>query len=465
MTVLTGSVIVDRREVVELTRDLIRVDTSNPPGNEGPAMRLLGEYLSQWGIDVQYQEVERGRPNLLARLGGESSSGHLVFSGHMDVVPPGDVPWSHAPFAAELVGNRIVGRGATDMKGGVAAMAVSIATLARSGFRPTADLILAVSMGEEVLGPGARHLAATGPLEGSGYLVVGEPTGLHVCIAQKGIARWSITAHGIAAHASTPQLGASAVSYAARAILALEACPFPFTPHPLLGEPTVTVTNVQSSRAANIVPDICTFTAVVRTVPGMDASDLDGQTERILAHLVQAGGGAITVERTPPAGIPAVETPPNHVLVGATVDAVAGVTGRMPRVTGFTGGTEAAILAPAFELPFVICGPGNLAVAHQVDEWVDSGHHIHATCPAISGLSPGSLLKSTPARPVLSGWNALDRRGGSFGEVLELDHDAIQHLHKRVQVAFAHTLKRGIQRPQALPEDQVRLRGTQWCRS
>lgn len=371
ITVSVPSVSVDRGEVVELTRDLIRVDTSNPPGNEAPAMQLLGEYLSRWDIDVQYQEVEPGRPNLVARLRGEASSGHLVFSGHMDVVPPGDVLWDHDPFAAERAGNRIVGRGAADMKGGVAAMAVALTTLARSGFRPTADLILAVSVGEEVLGPGARHMAATGALAGSRYLVLGEPTGLDVCIAQKGATRWNVVAHGIAAHASTPHLGVSAVRYAAGAILALEACPFPFTPHPLLGEPTVTVSNVQSSRAANVVPDTCSFTAVVRTVPGMDSFDLDQQTEQLLTDLVREGGGGIIVERAFSAGIPAVETPPSHALVQATVDAVTDVTSRVPRVTGFTGGTEAAILAPAFELPFVICGPGNLAVAHQINEWVD----------------------------------------------------------------------------------------------
>jgi acetylornithine deacetylase/succinyl-diaminopimelate desuccinylase-like protein len=79
----------------------------------------------------------------------------------------------------------------------------------------------------------------------------------------------------------------------------------------------------------------------------------------------------IEVQYQEPASIPVVETPPSYALIQATVDAVAGVTGRVPRVAGFTGGTEAAILAPAFELPFVICGPGNLAVAHQVNEWVD----------------------------------------------------------------------------------------------
>jgi succinyl-diaminopimelate desuccinylase len=371
MTVTSNALNIDTAEIVELARDLIRIDTANPPGNEETAMRYLGAYLARWGIEVEYAEVEPGRPNLIARLKGEAASGHLVFSGHMDVVPPGDAPWKHHPFAADLIGTRIVGRGAADMKGGVAAMAVALASVARAGFRPAADLILTVSVGEEVLGPGARHMAETGVLAGSAYLMVGEPTGLDVCVAQKGASRWLVTAHGVAAHASTPHLGASAVSFAARAILMLETCPFPFRPHPMLGHPTVTVSNIQSSGAVNIVPDTCSFAALVRTVPGMNPLDLDARTQAILTDLARDTGGGITVETAFRAGIPAVETRRDHPLVAAVVEAVTAATGRAPTVKGFTGGTDAAILVPAFNLPFVICGPGRLEVAHQVNEWVE----------------------------------------------------------------------------------------------
>src|SRR5579875_481458 len=117
---------VDVGEVVDLTRQLIRFDTVNPPGNEEAAMRYLGGYLSTYGIAVGYQEVEPRRPNLIARLPGLGDAGHLVFSGHMDVVRIGEAAWEHDPFAAEIVDGRIVGRGAADMKGGVAAMAVAV---------------------------------------------------------------------------------------------------------------------------------------------------------------------------------------------------------------------------------------------------------------------------------------------------------------------------------------------------
>ena len=119
---------------VELTRRLVRFDTTNPPGNEEPAIRALGSYLEDTGLEVKYQQVEPNRANLIARLPGDATTGHLVFSGHMDVVPAG-AGWNHDPFGGEVVDGRVIGRGAADMKGGVAAMATAMVELAGKGFR------------------------------------------------------------------------------------------------------------------------------------------------------------------------------------------------------------------------------------------------------------------------------------------------------------------------------------------
>jgi succinyl-diaminopimelate desuccinylase len=386
---------IDQQEVVELARRLIRFNTVNPPGNEEEANRYLGAYLAESGLEVQYQQVEPQRVNLIARLRGAENSGHLVFSGHMDVVPPGEVAWDHDPFAAELVGGRIVGRGAADMKGGVAAMAVALATLARSRFVPKADIVLAVSAGEERMGPGAQLMVATRVLEGSAYLIVGEPTGLDICIAQKGGRGYSITAYGRPAHSSTPHLGVSAISYMARVVLALEANPFPFTPHELLGEPTVTVAGIESGVARNVVPDRCTLVVGMRMVPGQTPEELDACLQRLLDDVVCQSGLAVRTEvelYQGREGIPPIETSRDHPLVGAISAAIEAVSGAAPAVKGFTGGTEAALLSPAFGLPFVICGPGKLAQAHQTNEYVEVNEL--GTAARAYGLLAGSLMES-----------------------------------------------------------------------
>lgn len=362
---------IDCEDVVDLTRNLVRFDTTNPPGNEEAANRYLGAFLSGYGIEVEYQQVEPGRANLIARLRGTGEKGHLVFSGHMDVVPPGEAAWEHDPFAADLADGRIIGRGSADMKGGVAAMAVALTTLARTGFVPRADVILAVSAGEERLAPGARHMVATRVLEGSAHLVVGEPTGLDVCIAQKGGRGWTITAHGRAAHSSTPHLGISAVSYMARLVLALEANPFPFTAHEILGEPTVTVAAIESGGALNMVPDRCVLRVATRTVPGQTAEDLDACLRRLLDEVAAESGLAVRTEFEVIGGISALAMDREHPLVQATVEAIMVAADTPPALKGFTGGTEAALLSPAFDLPFVIFGPGKLEMAHQTNEYVE----------------------------------------------------------------------------------------------
>lgn len=362
---------VDVAEVVDLTRQLIRFNTVNPPGNEEEAVRHLASYLAGHGIETAIELFEPGRANLIARIRGQGNAGHLVLSGHMDVVAVGEKAWEHDPFAADLVAGQIIGRGAADMKGGVAAMAVALATLARAGFTPAADLILAVSGGEERGGHGARHMAATGCLEGCCQIVVGEPTGLEVCPAMRGGIRWQITVHGKAAHSSTPHLGVSAISYVLRAALALEANPFVREPHDLLGHPIVGIAGIRSGPPSNIVPDLCTFDIGVRRIPDNDADEMEATLHQVLEDVRASSGLPVEIEVQRILAAPALETDRGHPLIQATMDAVAEVTGRAAVVRGFPGGTDALVLTPAYDAPFVIIGPGKFEQAHQTNEYVD----------------------------------------------------------------------------------------------
>ncbi|GAC1406262.1 MAG: M20 family metallopeptidase [Chloroflexota bacterium] len=356
--------------VVELTRDLVRFDTTNPPGNEEPAIRHLGAYLQAAGVKVEYQQLETNRLNLIARLRGRQDRGHLVLSGHMDVVPAGD-GWHSDPFGSSVIDGRIVGRGTADMKGGVAAMATALAGLARGGFHPSADLILAVSSGEEAGGmQGARLMASTAILGGSSMLVIGEPTDLEICPAQKGVHRWYITAHGTPCHGSTPHLGVSAISYMAHVIPMLEANPFPYADHPLLGAPTVNVMTITGGSTLNIIPDRCTLGVIMRTVPGQDLGRNTAIIEAILARVAADYGLPVRTE-VDGAELVAVETPVDHPFLVTVRDAIRTILGREPRLLPFTGATEATVLAPAYDMRSIIFGPGSLAQAHEPNEYVE----------------------------------------------------------------------------------------------
>jgi succinyl-diaminopimelate desuccinylase len=349
----------------------VRCDTSNPPGNEEAAAHLLGDHLAHEGIAVEYVQVEPGRSILIARLPGRERSGSLVLSGHLDVVPAQESGWTHDPFAATQVGDRLIGRGTADMKGGLAAMVIAMQSLQRSGFKPRADLVFVASVGEERGMVGARHLAASGVLEDCAFLVVGEPTGLDVCPTQRGILVIRLTVHGRTAHSSMPELGVSAVSYLARAITALETYQFGYQSNEFLGAPSVNVGLIEGGVAANIIPDRCSATASIRLVGGQTLQQVENEVRSILEGVTHDSGLSVQLDLEILGGAPALATPLDHPLVEATIAAVQESTGTPCRVRGFTGGTEAGILCRTYGMPMVIVGPGKLDQAHAVDEYVN----------------------------------------------------------------------------------------------
>ncbi len=136
-------------DVVELLRALIRFDTSNPPGNERPCLEFVGRLLADANVDHRYIGVDAERPNLVARVPGQGAAPPLLLYGHVDVVPANANEWSHPPFGADLVQGEVWGRGALDMKGGVAMLVSALIRIASSGEPPPGDLILALTSDEE----------------------------------------------------------------------------------------------------------------------------------------------------------------------------------------------------------------------------------------------------------------------------------------------------------------------------
>jgi acetylornithine deacetylase/succinyl-diaminopimelate desuccinylase-like protein len=231
-----------REEVTDLLQRLIRVDTTNPPGNETPAAELLRDYLEANGVDCELIAKVPERANLVARIpGGDGPS--LLFLSHTDVVLADPAEWSVAPFSGELRDGAVWGRGALDMKGQVAASAVAIASLAHEGFRPSGDLIFAATADEEVGDDfGLSWLCREHPdavrcdfavNEGGGdRLVLTDATAIYECTtAEKKTAPFRIHVRGRSGHASMPGIADNALVKAARLVERLAA----FQPEPQLG--------------------------------------------------------------------------------------------------------------------------------------------------------------------------------------------------------------------------------------
>lgn len=347
--------------VLELARELVAFDTINPPGAEGLCARHVGRLLQDGGFAVTYHELPDERPSLVARAGGSASRPPLCFTGHLDTVPLGAQPWRHDPFAGEVADGRLYGRGASDMKGGVAAFVTAALRLAPR-LAGTPGLVLVITAAEETGCQGAQHLATLGDALGqAGAIVVGEPTGNYPCVGHKG-AFWLLArTSGITAHGSMPERGDNAVYKAARAVQRLEWYRFGTPPHPVLGAPTLNVGLVSGGMNINSVPDTATIGLDIRTLP-------DQKHRGVMDHLAQYLGDEVRL--SPAIDVESVWTDPDDPWIREVFDVVTPVLGARPGVRGAPYFTDASILKPAYgNVPTVILGPGEMAMAHQTDEY------------------------------------------------------------------------------------------------
>jgi acetylornithine deacetylase/succinyl-diaminopimelate desuccinylase-like protein len=346
----------------ELLRELIRIDTVNPPGNELSLQRSLERTLGEAGFDCELLESATERANLVARLRGRSDGPTLTYLGHVDTVRADPEEWSHDPWSGDLADGEVWGRGALDMKGQVAAELAAALELARGGWRPAGgDLLLVIVADEETGGElGARWLCEQHPdLVRSDY-VVNEGGGAAfeldgrrlytLCIGEKRVFRFKIRTRGVAGHASVPKLGENALLKLAPLITKLTAQP-PLEPRPeglaflsvALGEEigaaelqpalermralqplisdylvepmlgvTVNPTRIWGSEKANVVPSLAEVLVDCRVPPGMGEREVRERADELL------GGEGYELEfaEQQPANSSALDTPLDDAIRG-----------------------------------------------------------------------------------------------------------------------------------------------------
>jgi acetylornithine deacetylase len=318
----------------------------------------LAERLGAHGFDVDIVAAGR-RPSLLARSTGTGHGRKILLNGHLDTV---GVAGMSDPFGGTLEGNRLLGRGAADMKGGVASMvAAAEAVVAR---RIAGDVILALVADEEhgSIGTEAvlKHLGGRLP-DGC---IVGEPTWLDLVVAHRGYALVEVILSGRAAHSSQPELGVNAVAHLGRLLTAVEA-------HPLVGTGSLQATTVSGGSSAFVLAESARALVERRTVPGERASRALDEVERILTGLRDADP---SVQAVAVLGLTreAWEHDPSSPAGGRLARELAGALeqhGRTPAEVGAPYWMESALWEGA-GVPTIVCGPGGGGL-HAADEWVD----------------------------------------------------------------------------------------------
>ena len=346
-------------DAVSLTRSLLAFDTINPPGRERDCARHAGALLEEWGFRVAYHEYEPGRTSVVARAGGSDARAPLCLTGHLDTVALGARQWSKDPFSGETDGDRLYGRGASDMKAGVAA--ILLAARAFSGrLQGTPGVVIVLTAAEEGGCIGSYNLAKSELLGRAGALVVGEPTANYPYVGHKGSIKFHARFKGVSAHGSMPQLGDNAIYKAARAVSALESFDFRAKPHAVMGTPTMNVGTFAGGSGVNMVPDTAAIGVDIRTVPGMDHSAL---IERLRETIGDADMEVFS-------NLPPVWTPPQQEWIERVFEICRGQSGSRPEARTATYMTDAANLLKVYAgAPTVVLGPGEPELAHQTDEW------------------------------------------------------------------------------------------------
>jgi succinyl-diaminopimelate desuccinylase len=262
------------------------------------------------------------------------------------------------------------GRGAADMKGGLAAMMAAALALVETGTSLAGDLILAFTAGEEVDCVGAHVVAGRTDLGPVGAIVLSEPSSNELFVAEKGALQVELTTYGQTAHGSMPELGRNAVMMMVALLSELDRLPVPCAEHPLLGGFTRSINTINGGVKTNVVPDRCTATVDMRTVPGQDHAALLRQIEALIADLSARQPGFQASMKVLNDNLP-LTTPPDHPAVARMADVIEAVKGRRPVPRGVRYYSDAVAYVPAFAAPMLICGPGQASLAHQPNEYVE----------------------------------------------------------------------------------------------
>ncbi len=347
--------------IVDFTQKLIKLDSVNPPGNEAPVAKLTGDLLTAYDFAVDYIPYGDNRLHLVAEKGCHSNSPAVIFTGHFDTVPLGVKAWTVDPLGGEVTDGKIFGRGSSDMKGGIAAMALAAIQAFESG-NPACGVRLVFTAGEETGCQGAKHLVNEYKKFGKVFgIVVGEPTSNIPAVGHKGGLYLKVTTTGKTAHSSMPHLGENAIYKAARAILKTEKFDFRDDKDQLLGFSTLNVGRMQGGINLNSVPDYAEFTIDARTTTNINHTEL-------LSTLKNELGAEADIEVL--VDLPAVSSPENSPFVQAVYKAcgISAGTEGFPKSLPYL--TDGAVLQPAFGgIPTVILGPGQPELAHQTDEY------------------------------------------------------------------------------------------------
>ena len=350
---------------ISILKNLIKLNTENPPGKTSEILTWINNWEKKEKIESNIQEYEKGKGNIILKIGKADRS--ILICGHLDTVPLGDIRnWDYDPLGAESIGGYIYGRGSADMKGGVAAILGSLKTLKHRLQEKDLkyNIIFLGTSDEEVGLGGAIASLKLGILKSCDFLIIPEPTGNKVGIAEKGVLWLSVNSKGVSAHGSTPLKGVNAIEEMVKLFPYLHEI-LPKDQHDILGRSTLNIGVFKGGKSANVVPEEAVIHCDYRLVPPHQPSEFAYTVEKEINKFARESPAKFTyeVKQTMSAIQTSIQNPFVKKFIAKVND---------HSVIGLDYGTDGAVLVENSpkELPFVIFGPGNPKRIHVANERV-----------------------------------------------------------------------------------------------
>lgn len=368
-----------KQEAIELLIDLLKMPSVNGIDNERNIARFIFDYFKRQQVPVAMQEIDDQHANVIATLEGKEKNNCILWNGHVDTVPYGNIEeWSSNPQIPTIVDGKIIARGAADMKSGLAAMIFSLCYMKKTGYVPEQTILLLCTCDEEKNGIGAskyKEELAGGKVISA--LIIGEPTNGNLGLAQKGCIWLSITVYGKTSHGAYPKQGVNAVEIAYQIASKLKDYIQLFT-HEILGEATAQITKICGGIAPNMTPDQCDMLLDIRIVPGITKEMLSSKLEEIFSEFRVQFSNQCSFEYEIQNDREAIETAPDQEYVCRIRNICSKMQNEAHNI-GINYFTDASILAKGEkDLPVIVFGPGEPAVAHQLDEYVDIDKYLQS---------------------------------------------------------------------------------------
>jgi len=354
----------EKKELNELLQKLIQIKSVNPPGNEDEIANFIKEFLLKDNISSEFVPLEEGRNSVVAKIEGKEKR-NITLCGHLDTVRVKEEDWTKPPFQGIIEEGRMYGRGASDMKGGVAAILYAAVILKRRNITPKKTIQLAFTADEEWGYRGSKTLVEKGYFEQTDFLIITEPTNLQVSIGEKGELWIKAKFYGKSAHGSTPESGINTVVPGSKFILEVsEKYQKIFDNDPLWGKTSINIGQFHGGVQVNIVPNYSEIQLDFRVISEEDkerAMELVRKTGKDIVekYRVQFSGEIFNYH-------PPIFTSPDNPYVKKFMQ-VAGV--KETSIIKYC--TDGGTIIPEKKIPFIVFGPGDIAQAHQNDEYIE----------------------------------------------------------------------------------------------